>query len=81
MGLTSKDKLLLKDTCWICDGWQEQEFTFPGDAEPLFVHLQFENFKPVYIPKKNNSRIQLMVPPGRAKYFYTVNDNQVIATD
>ena len=47
------------DKCWICEGWSELEFEWvsnlSGDEnqDPIFIHFEFENYKPIYIPKEN----------------------------
>lgn len=47
-----------------------------GEDDPVYIHFEFENYKPIYIPKINNRfSLRKMCPPGRILYFYTVNDS------
>ena len=44
-----KIKLVKKDVCFICDGWQMMEFKWiPGKSgestDHVFIHLEFEDF-------------------------------------
>lgn len=42
------------------------EWTPEGECDPLFLHMDFEDYKQVYIPKKfdNLYKLPLMVPSG-----------------
>ena len=47
------------------------------DTDPVFLHLQFEAFRSVYIPRtkdKDEIKVSLMTPPNKTKYFYTIQD-------
>ncbi|CAD8064944.1 unnamed protein product [Paramecium sonneborni] len=67
------------DSCWICDGWQEVKFTWtPGKSggmnnDPIFVHLNFENYKPVLMTLHNGEYYTYrMCPPNfRVTYFFS----------
>lgn len=77
---------VLKDCCWICEGWLEGTFSWiPGqsgeeEGEPIFIHFDFDYWKGNYMGKKtknNNYTYRRMIPPGPLSLFFTVNKQQV----
>jgi len=76
-------KTLLTNCCWICEGWIEVEFIYPGDAnenEPVFILLKHEDYSLVYMPisSEGDRRVSLMVP--RMKLFFTFFHNDQLKT-
>ncbi|KAL4479131.1 hypothetical protein ABPG72_008961 [Tetrahymena utriculariae] len=71
------------DNCWICDGWQEIEFSISEgssdvfQSEPAFLHLDFEDFQPMYMDPdpENPARyiLRRMCPPNRRILFFFTN--------
>lgn len=45
--------------------------------------MDFEDYKPVYLPKRKDDAIalNLMIPTGLTKFLFTVNDQQTVALD
>ncbi|CAK71897.1 unnamed protein product (macronuclear) [Paramecium tetraurelia] len=87
-GLQQTTTIRQENVCWICEGLQVQKFTWTpdasgeGEADPLFIHLDFEAYKQVYIPKiYDQITLTLMIPTNTTQYIYTMNDTQVIAND
>jgi hypothetical protein len=39
--------------CWICDGWNQQQFSWPGAEQPVYLHLEVEAFEGKYIGTDN----------------------------
>lgn len=68
------------DNCWICNGWVEIRFKiedgcssfFTGD--PVFLHLDFENYRPMYMDKDpedpSSFVLNRMCPPNRDVCFF-----------
>jgi hypothetical protein len=73
------------NNCWICECWNEVEFSFEinnKDIKPKYIvvklHLDFENYLPCdMIYKKKSFKLVRMCPPGKVKYFFTVDGNPV----
>ncbi|CAD8069790.1 unnamed protein product [Paramecium sonneborni] len=67
------------DACWICDGWQEVKFTWtPGKSggmnnDPIFVHLNFESYKPILMTLHNGeySAYRMCPPNYKVTYFFS----------
>ena len=53
----------LKNCCWICDGWAENDFKYikgesgPENIEfdPSFIHFRHLNYEPIYVPLDDNA--------------------------
>ncbi|EGR27628.1 leucine rich repeat protein [Ichthyophthirius multifiliis] len=68
------------DNCWICDGWFEVKFEIKDTSsdlfggEPVFLHLDFDNYVPVYmdrdIENPNIFQVYRMCPPNRTVSFF-----------
>ena len=77
------NKMRSGNNCWICQCWREIEFVLDiklKDVKPKYtvvkIHLDFENYKPFdMIYKKKCFRIIRMCPPGKIKYFFTIDGN------
>lgn len=79
-GRKKKIDEVLKDCCWICDGWLEATFSWiPGSSgdeenEPIFIHFDFEYWKSNYMGNKNKSgnySYRRVIPPGPMSFFFT----------
>lgn len=77
---------VLKDCCWICEGWLDASFSWiPGQSgdeenEPIFMHFDFDYWRSNYMGKKNKNNIytyKRMIPPGPVSFFFTANKLQV----
>lgn len=75
----------VRDTCWICDGWQAASFNWipeqSGSAidEPIFIHFDYEGYEATFLGKQDpqgNFSTHRMVPSGKLEYFYTANQLQ-----
>ena len=79
------NKIRNSNNCWVCECWNEVEFSLDinnKDLRPKYVvvklHLDFENYAPCdMIYKKKNFKLVRMCPPGKVKYFFTVDGNPV----
>ena len=77
------NKMRSSNNCWICQCWREVEFVLDikmKDIKPKYtvvkIHLDFENYKPFdMIYKRKCFRIVRMCPPGKIKYFFTIDGN------
>ena len=84
--LSPINKFREKVNCWICECWKEIEFILDlsiKDIKPKYlvvkIHFDFENYEPCdMIYKKKCFRLIRMCPPGKIKYFFTVDGNPVI---
>ena len=80
------NKIRGRTNCWICECWRESEFVLDlkiKELKPKYtiakIHLDFENYEPSYmIYKKNCFKLIKMCPPGRVKFFFTIDGNPVI---
>lgn len=73
----------LHDCCWICEGWVEADLSWiPGksgddDADPVFIHFDFEYWKSNYMGFTKNKAgaytYKRMIPPGPLSFFFTAN--------
>lgn len=51
---------------------------------PLFVHFEFDEFRPWYIPINNETKnftADFMLPPGKWKMFFTTQLNYFILSE
>ncbi|EGR32874.1 leucine rich repeat protein [Ichthyophthirius multifiliis] len=85
----------LQNCCWICEGWQEMEFTWnvgiSGEIrpDPIFIHFNFEDYRANYFRKDSHLESKFlqkyvysrMVPPGDLFYFFSGQDSSEIAQD
>ena len=79
------NKMRNSNNCWICECWNEVEFSFEisnKDIKSKYIvvklHLDFENYLPCdMIYKKKRFKLVRMCPPGKVKYFFTVDGNPV----
>ena len=79
------NKMRAGNNCWICQCWREIEFVLDlkiKDIKPKYtvvkIHLDFENYEPNdMIYKKKCFRLIRMCPPGKVKFFYTLDGNPV----
>ena len=66
------NKMRAGNNCWICHFWREVEFVL----DLVKIHLDFENYTPRdMIYKKKCFRLIRMCPPGKIKFFYTIDGN------
>jgi NLR family CARD domain-containing protein 3 len=83
-------KMKAFSNCWICEGWSQMKFVYtPGvtssrpitEYDNLYVHLGFENYEPdLLLPESDGTFYSLrMVPPGPLRYFFSVNEEAIIA--
>ena len=79
------NKIRDSNNCWVCECWNEIEFSLVinnKDIKPKYIvvklHLDFENYSPCdMIYKKRCFKLVRMCPPGKVKYFFTVDGNPV----
>ncbi|CAK73116.1 unnamed protein product (macronuclear) [Paramecium tetraurelia] len=80
------------ESCWICQGWLEVMFQWKPhksgflDEDPIFIHLEFEDYQPSNMQKTNDGYFTLyrMCPPNQTiRYFFSnpVQNVQVYAKD
>ena len=82
---SSINKMRNGNNCWICECWNEVEFCLEinnKNIKPKFIvvklHLDFENYAPCdMIFKKKSFKLVRMCPPGKVKFFFTVDGNPV----
>mmetsp|Transcript_26830 Transcript_26830/g.48362 ORF Transcript_26830/g.48362 Transcript_26830/m.48362 type:complete len:632 (+) Transcript_26830:1794-3689(+) len=74
------------DHCWICERWKEVEFewdpvTSGEAAEPVYLHLSFDDWQPDMMEKQADGTFRLvrMCPPISFNYFYTHNTEVAVA--
>lgn len=79
--------ILELDTCWICEGWQEVKFEYvPGrsgqlQSEPLFIHLEVDNYRPILMTKLESGFIYYRVcPPNRRTQYFFSNPIEEVFT-
>jgi hypothetical protein len=67
----------VKTNCWICEKWVEQTFTCKSSGKSVFIHFEFEKFKPelMFNLQGDLHEIVRVVPPGLVKFFFTELDN------
>ena len=79
------NKIRNSNNCWVCECWNEIEFSLEINNKDIKhkcivvkLHLDFENYSPCdMIYKKKNYKLVRMCPPGKVKYFFTVDGNPV----
>ena len=79
------NKIRNSNNCWVCECWNEVEFSLEVNNKDIKhkyivvkLHLDFENYSPCdVIYKKKNYKLVRMCPPGKVKYFFTVDGNPV----
>ena len=68
----------IKNVCWICEGWHEQEFKLTlakTEGKMLvYIHFDFEKYEPRLISQNEHViKYVTMVPPKKYRYFFTHN--------
>ncbi|CAD8071605.1 unnamed protein product [Paramecium sonneborni] len=57
-------RITTQNCCWICQGWVEHQFQYIPDFEqpeiPIFLHLDFLNFKPIPMTSTIELKAQLI---------------------
>lgn len=79
MNVSMVNKVNQLDTCWICEGWQETRFEWNPQRsgqmynEPIFIHIDFEGFKPLLLTHLNNEffLVKMCPPNTEVRYFFT----------
>ncbi|KAM3145065.1 hypothetical protein pb186bvf_002740 [Paramecium bursaria] len=74
-----QENVKLGDVCWICQGWVEIDFVYTPkksgsiDSFPLFVHLEFEDYRPSLMHFDNKKfTLTRMCPPNQIiRYFFS----------
>ena len=68
----------LLDSCWICEGWQEQPFKWTpkisGNLKdaPLFLHVSLYKYQPLLMNFSDVFSLGVMCPPGvKVLYFFS----------
>jgi len=63
----------MRKNCWICEKWVPVEFKVKDLEEPVFIHLEWMDYKPFYMTSDGGDEfvINTMNPPGEWKFFYT----------
>lgn len=56
--------------CWICEGWVPQTVSIKDQTEPVFVHFEFDEWRPWHL-QEGGTTLNFMAPPGRWKFFFT----------
>jgi len=77
---------LLKNQCWICNGWNEIDFKWimneSGETKkrPVYLHMDFERYTARYTGKCKRSTMTFsyrrMVPPGRLLFMFTADNRR-----
>ena len=60
-----KNVHIVKNVCWICDGWRECQFIFKSQVDS-WIHFHFDNFKGRFLglSSKGQIRYLTMIPKG-----------------
>ena len=74
---------------WICEGWTENTFevklgkSFSIIEDPVHIHFDYNYFKPELMRwiKGETYTYTTMCPPGKIKYFFTIDKIAVFAKD
>lgn len=75
------------DGCWLSEGWTPVTFRWTpnesgeGDEDPIYIHIISEGARAIWLSKTSFYQIQLMCPPTKIEYFFTVRGEQVFAKD
>lgn len=77
-------KLKRINNCWICEGWGETKIEWPErrGTEPVFLHLECDYYQSdlmISDPEDNGYSLWRMLPPGRTKFFFTVEGKATIS--
>jgi len=88
---TEHAQVLACQNCWICEGWSELYFSIwkvvslQHIADPVFIHFEFDNWEPGIMTLKSGTKdvweCYWWVPPGKHKYFYSVEGHAGFAKD
>lgn len=91
MKFSKKNKSLYRpvSNCWVCEGWSEQTFEFklgksyPDIVDPVHIHFEYNFYKPELMRSRRGEvyTYTTMCPPGKIKYFFTIDKNAVVARD
>ena len=70
----------VKTNCWICEKWVEQTFTCKSSGKSVFIHFEFEKFRPelMFNLSENMHEITRAVPPTETKFFFSELENSPI---
>ena len=74
---------------WVCEGWTENIFevklgkSFSIIEDPVHIHFDYNYFKPELMKwiKGETYTYTTMCPPGKIKYFFTIDKIAVFAKD
>lgn len=75
----------VQDGLWLSEGWSPIEFEWTpgesgdGDEDPIYLHLVHEGANAIWLSKSSGYKIELMCPPCKIQYFFTVQGEQVVA--
>lgn len=72
----------VKCNCWVCEKWIEQSFTCQSKGSSVFIHFEFNNYKPELMFKltENNHEITRVVPQGCQKFIFSeLDDSEVFS--
>jgi len=72
------------NNCWLCEGWSEAAIEHPKVKlnEPIYLHLECDDYKPDLMytePGISGYILWRMWPPGRTKFFFTVEGRAVVS--
>ncbi len=95
LGKTIIERIEKPLNCWICQSWREVDFFFKFKErileptkekiqETVYVHLDFEKFKPHPMNKMQNQKkyeLRRFCPPKVLYFFFTVNGNVVLSPE
>lgn len=67
----------VKTNCWICEKWVEQTFTCKSQGSSVFIHFEFNNYKPELMFKlsENTHEITRVVPQETLKFIFSELDD------
>lgn len=74
-----KPKAISFNCCWLCEQWVETKFTWTGEiSEPVCIHLECDDFQPDLmqpdpLSDSNHYTITRVVPPGKIRFFFSIN--------
>jgi hypothetical protein len=63
------------NNCWLCEQWVEMKFYWSGEvSEPVCIHLECDDFQPDLMQREGEGfGITRVVPPGKIRFFYSIN--------
>ena len=90
-----KIELKSVSNCWICEGWSQHLFTYrPGVSDDrveidsftvIRLHLDIDHYEgDTMLPDEKDPQTRIlwrMLPPGKRKYFFSVDNTIQIAKD